>query len=332
MPKPISGKLSLKGTRAGDTISIGSDTVTTNGVAKSYDSAVLAAGVIVKGDAGNDMITGGSGADELDGGRDNDTLIGGAGLDRLIGGDGDDILIDLDQLLVDPDETDLVNPNADRGAIFDGGRGIDTIDLSGYGTSVAVDLLNGAFNPDLVSGTDVDGNPYWIIDADQWLSGRITNVENLIGGSGNDFLRGTFGDNEIHGGDGNDQLIGVDRSSTTGSNDRLYGDAGQDVLLGGSGNDTLSGGVDGDVFLFGDTPDSIEGFDIILDYEPTLDSLVFQFGESGPSSWAAIDTNSDSIPDALLGTYDGGLSSITVMGITDPTQLTIEYTANNWPF
>lgn len=332
MARAVTGKISFKGTRGNDVITVEPDRITTATGYKLYDSAVLAAGVIIKGDAGNDIITGGTGPDEIDGGSDNDTLTGGAGLDKLVGGAGNDTLVDLDVLLTDPDLTDSYNPNSDKGAIFDGGRGIDTLDFTGLAQSIAVNLtLNGSINPS-VQYVVLGGYPNWVVDPDQAIAGRILNVENLTGGEGNDLLHGSFGDNVIHGGPGHDAIYGVDRSLMSGSNDQLYGDAGNDVLGGGSGNDTLSGGVDHDTFLFGESPDSIEGFDTIIDYEPTVDTLVFQFGETGPASWTPIDTNGDSVADSLLGTYDNGLSSITVSGITDAAQLTIEYSANNWPF
>lgn len=332
MARPSGGKFAIKGTRGSDNIVVGDSGYTINSSFKPLTAAQIDAGLNINGGSGNDVITGGRGADEINGGSDNDTLTGGAGFDKLLGGDGNDILVDSDALLIDPDETDLANPNSDRGAIFDGGRGIDTVDLSGHASSLGIDLMRGSINPDVVYYYDGTDGPYWTEDSQQWLDGRILNVENAIGGSGNDKIWGNWGDNELRGGAGHDEIVGADRSDASGSSDRLFGDAGNDVLMGGSGNDWLDGGTGADVFLFGNTPDSIEGHDTIADYEESIDMIALSFGETGPANWTAIDTDGDMVNDSLYGTYDGGLSSLTILGVTDAQQLTITYSAINWPF
>ena len=62
-------------------------------------------------------------------------------------------------------------------------------------------------------------------------------IENLTGGSGNDFLRGSSIANIIHGGAGNDTIEGA------AGNDALYGEAATTSLYGGAGNDLLVGGA-----------------------------------------------------------------------------------------
>jgi Ca2+-binding RTX toxin-like protein len=90
---------------------------------------------------------------------------------------------------------------------------------------------------------------------------------NIVGGEGDDFLRGTgpirfnFGGRE-----GEDTLIGSngpdvfrggpghDRMSSRGGDDLLIGDSGRDVLRAGLGIDRLFGGADGDKLDARDAP------------------------------------------------------------------------------
>ena len=77
---------------------------------------------------------------------------------------------------------------------------------------------------------------------------------NLIGGDGNDFVRGGVGNDRIDGGNGNDIL---------------YGLGGADLVIGGAGNDRLDGGNDGLIdSLFGGT-----GSDLFILYANRVDSV-----------------------------------------------------------
>ena len=55
------------------------------------DNFVLATGVSIYGEAGNDTLWGSNGNDTINGGDDNDTINGGVGIDTLIGGAGADV-------------------------------------------------------------------------------------------------------------------------------------------------------------------------------------------------------------------------------------------------
>ncbi|VEP15707.1 Alkaline phosphatase (fragment) [Hyella patelloides LEGE 07179] len=70
------------------------------------------------------------------------------------------------------------------------------------------------------------------------------NAYNIIGGSGDDTLRGRGRGDSLEGGDGGDVLAG------RGGDDTLTGGAGRDTLRGGNGDDFLIGGADVDR-LFG---------------------------------------------------------------------------------
>ena len=316
-----SGKYTIKGTRLDDVIVVGTNGFTINGNPKSLTEAQVNAGLVINADTGNDVVSGGAGPDEINGARGNDMLSGGGGFDKLSGGDGDDTLIDLDVLLTDPDTSTAPSAediNAGLGARFDGGRGIDTIDFTGSTQSLWIDL-GGSINPSLVYAAGPNGLGSWSFDAGQGLQNRIAGVENIVGGDGHDMLWGNFADNEIHGGAGNDQLNGGAVSSTNPSHDKLFGDAGNDYLFGNNGNDELTGGSGIDRFIFGDHR-AIDGHDIIWDYTPGEDFLSFSF-EPAPTTWSATTVNGI---DSLIGTYDNGASSITVVGITSSAQLSIE--------
>lgn len=137
--------------------------------------------------------------------------------------------------------------------VWDGG-GIDTYDFSAYTTDLTVDLHPGAWT--ITSTAQLARLHY---DGSELAEGNIANallhendarslIENAIGGSGSDTLRGNQANNDLHGGSGNDALFGYE---------------GNDLLDGGSGNDTVAGGIGSDVFYFG-SPNL--GTDRILDF------------------------------------------------------------------
>ena len=172
----------------------GFDTVDYSG-ASSRIYVNLTRGISAGGD-GNDTISNvegviGSDYNDIIGGTQGDNVIeAGAGSDGVWAFDGDDVIID--------------------GAgddYYDGGTGADTVDYSGVGSGVTVDLGLGR-----ASGAD-SGND------------RLRNIENAEGSGFADELTGTSGANALSGGDGNDVL---------------RGGRGVDVLTGGSGADTFS--------------------------------------------------------------------------------------------
>ena len=94
---------------------------------------------------------------------------------------------------------------------IDGRGGSDTLDLSNYTTDVYINLSTG-----------VASN----------ISGGLTSLENVIGGSGDDTLIGSSKNNTLSGGSGADSIYGL------GGNDLLIGGDGDDLLDGGDGYDT----------------------------------------------------------------------------------------------
>jgi Ca2+-binding RTX toxin-like protein len=139
-------------------------------------------GDIIFGSYFENLISGGGGNDVLDGGGGGDTVLGGAGNDRLV-----------------------ASINAFSGPVLDGGEGSDTADFSAYYFGAYIVLASTIAAPQNSSGGHV-----------------LNDIENAIGGEGNDTVQGTDGANRIETGNGNDQIFG-------------YG--GGDTLIGGGGDD-----------------------------------------------------------------------------------------------
>ena len=89
------------------------------------------------------------------------------------------------------------------------------------------------------------------------------NIEQAIGGDGNDTLVGGALGNALRGGRGNDNLDGG---------------AGSDWVEGGLGNDTLTGGEGYDLFGIGRQAGAM---DTITDFDPTsgMEKLMLYLGE-----------------------------------------------------
>ena len=116
--------------------------------------------------------------------------------------------------------------------IWDGG-GIDTYDASAYTTGVLLQLDPGSWSTLGVNQLADLGNsqkaPGSIANALLYQNDARSLIENAIGGSGNDTLRGNVGNNT------------------------LSGEAGEDAFWGGlGGNDVLSGGAGTDYYWFAD--------------------------------------------------------------------------------
>jgi Ca2+-binding RTX toxin-like protein len=144
--------------------------------------------------------------------------------------------------------------------VLKGGDGNDTVGYATETLPVKV-TLDGAAN----DGSSADQNP------DSGKGDSVgTDVENIVGGQGNDTLIGSVAGNGIWGGPGNDNLQGgggPDTLNGEGGDDYLQGQDSTDVLNGGPGNDTLDGGLGKDT-LNGD-----EGVDAV-DYSNNTTSVV----------------------------------------------------------
>jgi Ca2+-binding RTX toxin-like protein len=141
--------------------------------------------------------------DNLNGTADIDSITAGKGNDIANGGAGDDR---------------FVATKFDGNDRYDGGPGVDTLDLSQTTASTVVHL-----------GDGFDG----FAAGSQIGSDKLVSIENVIGSSGRDQIVGSASDNLLVGGAGNDRIDGG------GGNDRIWGQAGNDDMRGGDGSDTF---------------------------------------------------------------------------------------------
>ncbi len=197
---------------------------------------------IINGTAEGETIFGGNANEAIYGNGGADTLGGGLGADLIVGGSSDT------RFIYTPDATwsgGYVAQNAgDAGSPGPG----TTFSLLGYGRSYDVFVGSGANNTLVVS----DGHNALFLD-DGLSPGvdatRLHNIQTIQAGNGGQIIdltstRVSYGDVMIHGGTGDDVLM------SSAGNDVLNGGLGNDYLWGGSGNDSLNGGAGADL-LFG---------------------------------------------------------------------------------
>ena len=132
---------------------------------------VTLSGIVnIIGTDGNDRLIGDDNANELQGGAGDDLVQSGAGNDAIVGGDGA------------------------GNDIYDGGDGVDAVIYSSATLGIVVNLSASQNNATgLEIGTD-----------------QIINIENVVGGSGNDLITGNAAANALLGGSGNDVINGDD--------------------------------------------------------------------------------------------------------------------------
>lgn len=219
----------------------------------------------IHGSGGTDVIHGDGGDDVLDGGVDGCCDVSlDSGNDHLVGGPGHDILraSDLgDNRLVGEAGGDTLHGSNGADSLYGGddfdylhgGAGNDVLH-EGLAYGGGLDELYGGGGVDVVTYAGRTAGVTVTIDdqANDGAAGEHDNVygdvENLTGGSGPDFLRGTDGNNTLLGGPGNDILYGgLGNDMLTGGtgSDKEYGEAGNDRFdqdAATNGADALSGG------------------------------------------------------------------------------------------
>ena len=207
----------------------------------------------IGGDAGDDSVLGGQGNDTLRGDAGNDTLVGGAGDDSLLGGDDADTFILADGFGNDTirggsggDDNDVLDLSAltagvtvtytgyEAGTVTDGTDTLSFEDIERIILGDQADVVDGSGD---TSGIHVDGG-----GGNDTMSGHDGTNDTLIGGAGNDDIRGWWGDDSLVGGQGDDLLRGDS------GNDTLEGGAGADTLGSWTGAASLDGGDDADTF------------------------------------------------------------------------------------
>lgn len=126
-------------------------------------------------------------------------------------------------------------------------RGTDTISAAGLTENATIDLRPATLLYDALSGGGVS---YASLTGGFTIANGVE-IENALGGDGDDTIVGNALDNVLDGGDGDDDLSGGN------GNDTLNGNAGNDTLDGGAGDDTLDGGTGVDVIDGGDGTDTL---------------------------------------------------------------------------
>ncbi len=227
-----------------------------------------------RGSAGHDYVDALAGADDIQTGAGNDIIIAGLGNDQVQGGAGNDIFIA------------TIGDGNDN---YQGDAGIDTYDISRTNAGATINLATR-------SGTSTD------IGTD-----RLDQIENIIGGSGNDVITGDGLANVLEG---------------RGGNDIISAGAGNDTLIGGAGNDILTGGLGNDLFVFAfDSPSYAYDFgnDVITDFQVGLTALAhdtIDLRGLGFTSYADILAHTDAGPNAVI---HAGANMITLTGINMTT-------------
>ncbi len=196
-------------------------------------------GVIIGNDSSN-YIHGGSLAVTIRGMGGNDTLLGGTEADSLDGGAGNDSL-----------DGGAGNDSLDGGGgadLMKGGGGNDTADYSSRIAKLTIGIGTLA--------DDGEANEHDNVYLD---------VEKVIGGAGNDSIRGNGNANVLLGLGGNDTLFGG------AGNDNLFGGSGNDQLLGEDGNDYLEGNAGADTLNGGNGTDKAlaDASDLLVSIEST---------------------------------------------------------------
>lgn len=196
----------------------------------------------IGGYGGNDFIESAGGHDLVEAGSGDDLVLGGPGNDTVWGQDGDDVMV--------------VGKGAD---LVNGGNGSDIVIAYGL-PAVKLDLNLSGYQR--------------LSDS---ASVRLTRVEGLGGGNGDDTLLGSDAANVLGGGDGNDLVNGK------GGNDRI---------LGGRGNDKLVGGDGSDVFVYFN---SDSGSDVIRDFRNGVDLIEINTLYYNPDDARIIQDGADTV-------------------------------------
>jgi len=311
----------------------------------------------VTGTNEDNSILGMRGLDVLYGGAGNDFLDGGAGIDTadysdaggrvavflartpadLGSGQGIDTFVSIENVIGTDFDDRLVGDNNENMLV--GGLGDDV--LIGLG---GADVLDGGIGDDELTGSGGDDTLLGGSGADQLFG--LGGADTLDGGGGNDFIEGGLGVDTIIGGTGDDEIFGFfgvdtidggngadniradgsgDIVNGGGGNDRVVGGNGRDTLWGGTGNDTLFGGGgsgagDGlrDVFVFKSAANGGGGFDIIRDFEDTIDKI--DLTESGYTTFADVLADASQVGANVEINFDfSGLLRINNFDIADLT-------------
>jgi len=224
----------------------------------------------IDGGDGNDIIWAMDGDDIINGGAGDDIINPGEGIDTVDAGSGDDYIYD--RFGAGPSDLDF----------YDGGDGIDTLDVSPAGTiGSEFNLITGeqtylATVRDTFANIEniIVANSSTLIGDDNANELRVvggSNVNILTGNGGDDVLEGGRLGDTIDGGDGFDftSFLSATSAVTVNLGDAMQntGDAQGDVytsiegIIGSSKNDTLTGDANDNIIEGADGNDTIDGAD-----------------------------------------------------------------------
>ncbi|MDQ3589051.1 MAG: hypothetical protein M3392_02220 [Actinomycetota bacterium] len=174
----------------------------------------------LSGNDGNDTLAGRDNDDALSGGLGADDLTGGMGIDKLDGGNG-----------IDSDAYLFQNGWGDDEITHDA-AGIDRLSFGQLDSPVTVDLAVSDTGVEVTSGVAPDP-----VNTVGWQSTGPSkiDIENVIGGTADDLLRGNDLANTLYGQSGADEMYGE------GDADEMYGRVGNDTMFGGPGVDKVNG-------------------------------------------------------------------------------------------
>lgn len=233
---------------------------------------------LISGGGGDDVIIGFRGSDQIYGGGGDDTLNGGRGSDPLYGGPGDDRLFG-----------DSGNDTLDGGGgrdYVDGGLGDEQLTSGGPGDfdivigGAGVDRIDGGPGEHDIASYTGSSAPLTVDLRSETMTGaeteRLTGIEDVLGGSGNDSLVGDPASNRLDGGPGDDQLQAM------GDGDAAFGGPGSDTCVGGFAYRSSCGAGTGD------------GGAVVVELIESIDSS---------SSFVTTGTNG---PDSVSVSHNGG--------------------------
>jgi Ca2+-binding RTX toxin-like protein len=260
--------------------------------------------------------------ENLETGAGNDTIIGFAAVaEYMIPGDGDDDITGQAGDTLDYSSSSAgmtIDPSVTPGTAV--GQGSDTFtgptafvgspsdDTLIWDTTV--DGFCGGDGTDKVDATaETTGQNIDLDDLDDWCGVEVDDLENALGGSGNDDLEGNDTQNRLEGNDGDDDL---------------FGNGGNDFLIGSAGNDTYDGGLGADKVSFKNSPNGVDA-DMLLGFATgegddtlvtgTLEILVgSQFNDTFTGGGGTVATNFRFIGNKGNDLFTGSGSNDTLKG------------------
>lgn len=219
------------------------------------------------GGGGNDQLSGGGGNDTLSGNADEDTLLGEGGDDKLFGGANNDTLNggSGSNTLNGDDGDDLLISGTGNNTI-NGGEGSDTLSYAQLNTGVTV-----SFSAQGAGSVTVGG-----------FTDTFSNIETILGGTGDDAFFASSGADMLVGGAGSDTVdyslangmvmaslatnkghLGIATGDVYTGIENITGGASADVLVGGTAANRIKGGA-------GD--DALQGNNLLLN--GSLESVI----------------------------------------------------------